>query len=202
MMFAAAALVASCGGSSSSVVAQHTGGGILQRQSGGRTEHITSWTMVGGPDYNAPNGDYSVIAPYVDYAMTGQGPANSLLIDELNSAGVKSVYYTDPNRQKVNGPEYTTDETTFAHDCSNNRILITKVNFLFYLMDPSSTNLSKLWDDEGNRVIQQWHGSPSYFFDDTADHFNYVSSMPCNFTQSVSSAFRLLSHLTRRRRAA
>jgi hypothetical protein len=120
--------------------------------------------------------------------MTGQGPGNAQLIDELNSAGIKSVYYTDPNRQKVGGPEYSNDESTFAHDCAGNRILITKVPFAFYLMNPASTDLYTLWNEEASRAIQTWHGNPSYFFEDTADHFNYVSSMPCNFSQPAWDA--------------
>jgi hypothetical protein len=161
--------------------------GVPVAGSTARTEHLTTWTMVGGTDYNAPNGDYSAIAPYVDWAMTGQGPGNAQLIDELDAAGIVSVYYTDPNRQKIDGPEYSQDETTFSHDCSSNRILITKVPFTFYLMDPSSADLHQLWNEEGNRVIQTWHGSPSYFFEDTADHFNYVTAMPCGFSQQAWS---------------
>src|SRR5450755_204063 len=153
-----------------------------------RIEHLTTWEPVGGPNYIAPGGDYSTIAPFLDWGITIQGPAAALLTNQLNSAGIISVYYTDPNRQKINGPEYTTDETTFAHDCSNSRILITKVAYKFYLMDPSSPKLAQLWIAEVNNMRKKWGGSPRYIFEDTADHINYVTALPCNFQQSAWDA--------------
>src|SRR5215469_6005445 len=90
-----------------------------------RVEHLATWTEVGGARYNPPNNDWSDAAKIIDWGITIQGPKAAQTTIALNKAGIISVYYTDPNRQKVGGPEYTNDESTFAHDCANNRILIT-----------------------------------------------------------------------------
>ena len=82
--------------------------GTMRRMDGTspqRVEHLTTWLAVGGPGYNAPGGNYSAIAPYVDWALTRQGPSAAKILNELNAAGIISVYYTDPNRQNVGGPE-------------------------------------------------------------------------------------------------
>jgi hypothetical protein len=154
----------------------------------GRTEHLTTWVEVGGMFYNPPHDDWAKVAPFIDWAITIQGPKAAEMTTDLNSAGIHSVYYTDPNRQRTDGPEYTNDESTFAHDCSGNRILITKLPYLFYLMNPSSPDLYQLWINEINRVRDQWGGDPQYVFEDTADHINYVSAMPCDFWQPTWDA--------------
>src|SRR5450755_3978661 len=161
------------------------GASALTSSSPTRIEHLVTWEPVGLPNYRAANGDYSIVAPYLDWAITRQGRAPAQLTDQLNTAGIVSVYYTDPNRQKTTGPEYTNDETTFAHDCSNDRVLITKLPYLFYLMNPASTDLYQLWINEVNNVRNTWGGNPEYIFEDTADHINYVSALPCNFTQAA-----------------
>jgi hypothetical protein len=150
-----------------------------------RIEHLVTWEPVGYPNYRAPLGDYSVVAPYLDWGITPQGKAPALLTNQLNTAGIISVYYTNPNRQKTTGPEYTSDESTFAHDCFQNRILITKVPYLFYLMNPASPDLYQLWINEVNNVRNTWGGNPRYIFEDTADHINFVTALPCSFTQSA-----------------
>lgn len=153
-----------------------------------RVEHVVTWVEVGGQFYNPKNVNWNKVAPYADWAITIQGPDAAKMTVALNAAGINSVYYTDPNRQEPGGPEYTQDEATFAHDCSGNRILITKLNYLFYLMQPGEPDLTQLWISEIQNVRNNWHGDPEYIFEDTADHINYVSSMPCHFWQPAWDA--------------
>ena len=153
-----------------------------------RVEHLTTWTETGGTFYNPPNDDWSIASQYIDWGITIQGPKAAKLTKTLNDAGIISVYYTDPNRQKTKGPEYTNDESTFAHDCNGDRIVITKLPYTFYLMNPASPDLYQLWINELQNVRHNWGGDPDYVFEDTADHINFVSSMPCAFWQPAWDA--------------
>jgi hypothetical protein len=101
----------------------------------------------------------------------------------VQSAGMQTMYYTQPNRQAPGGPEYTNDETTFAHDCNGDRITATNYPS-HYLMEPSSTHLGQLWADEVNNVINNWHASYNVMYEDLSDTIIYTSASPCNWSQS------------------
>ncbi|HEY7979872.1 MAG TPA: hypothetical protein VID19_00190, partial [Candidatus Eremiobacteraceae bacterium] len=72
-------------------------------------------------------------AQYLDYAGVGLKDANA-----FHAAGIKTMYYTDPNRSHKGTPMYTHDESTFAHDCNNNRIQVRGKPVTTYQMDVRS----------------------------------------------------------------
>lgn len=141
--------------------------------------HILTWLIIG-----APGGTQKVspdqVSQWVDYTMTKQ--ADSVIAHAL---GMKTIFYTDPNRVGKGDLMYTNDESTFAHDCSNKRIsVLTKSKFL---MDVHSHHLWSLWPWAAT-IMMGWGGGGVYdfVFEDTADSVSELklSGMPCNFDQT------------------
>jgi len=79
-------------------------------------------------------------------------------------------------------PEYSTDESTFAHDCNNKRL-----RSLTYtsedVMNPSSGHLAQLWKADISSAIS-WGGNFDAVYDDMADYVGNATGLPCNFNQS------------------
>jgi hypothetical protein len=100
----------------------------------------------------------------------------------IHDAGIHTLYYTQPNRQAPGEPEYSSDNSTFAHDCGGSRILTT--NYAnHYLMNPGSTYLGKLWQNEVKTVTGSWGGVFDAFFEDLSDTIVYTKNSPCDFDQ-------------------
>jgi hypothetical protein len=139
--------------------------------------HVYTWDAVG-----IPGGTYNITmaqaAPWLNYVMTS--PA---LSPAAKAVGMTTVLYSDPNRQFPGDVMWTNDETTFAHDCNNNRISISGSNT--WLMEPHSTHLWQLWPAYV-ALVKSWHAQYDYIFEDSADEVNpnRFSSMPCNFNQN------------------
>ena len=140
-------------------------------------KHVQTWLAIG-----EPGGTYAVtpaqVSQWVDFVMT-----TAALSTNAQAAGEKSVLYTDPNRQPPGGPMWTTDETTFAHDCSGNRITVSGSADL--LMDVHSAHLWTLWPAYVS-LNESWGGVWSYIFEDSADEINTqrLSALPCGFDQT------------------
>jgi len=98
----------------------------------------------------------------------------------LRPLGVKTMLYTDPNRQIAGEPFYTADESTFAHDCSGNRIATSRRGQ--YLMDPHAPALRALWSSLAARYVAE--GRFDAIFEDDAADVAYTSGRPCGFTQA------------------
>jgi hypothetical protein len=139
--------------------------------------HVSTWDAIG-----IPGGSYKVTmaqaAPWLNYVMTS--PALSA---SAKAVGMTTLLYSDPNRQYPGDVMWTNDETTFAHDCSGNRISISGSNT--WLMDPHSQHLWQLWPSFV-QLTHSWGGVFDYVFEDSADEINVnrFSSMPCNFDQT------------------
>jgi hypothetical protein len=142
--------------------------------------HVITWQ----DDTGLPNQSFTwaQIAPYVNWSVVDPG-------DNANaqSVGIKTVLYTDPNRVDSNSPEWSQDESEFAHDCSNNRITIIGTQTVTYLTDPTSTVLESLWQQHLATYNQGGHANYNVVFDDTPV-VSDVSAMPCGFSQSAWSA--------------
>jgi hypothetical protein len=100
------------------------------------------------------------------------------------AAGIKTVMYSDPNRVYKGMPEYSHDETTFAHDCSYNRITIKGTRLKTFLTQPSSSVLESLWQQHLADYNQGGHADYNAVFDDTP-LIRKVSALPCNYYQPV-----------------
>ena len=139
--------------------------------------HVITWQDDSG--VTNPSYTWSQMAPYVNWTVVQ--PASSL---PAQSAGIKTVLYTDPNRVYQGSPEYSNDESEFAHDCSNNRITILNTIQLTYLTDPTSSVLLSLWQQHV-ALYNQIAGAPyNLVFEDTPLVAN-VSALPCGYVQSA-----------------
>lgn len=118
----------------------------------------------------APKYPPAQYAPYLSWDETSQQYARGFA-----AAGVKTMFYSNPNRQFQNGPLYSNDEATFAHDCKGSRIMSTQANT--YLMNPDSKNLGLAWIKLAHSVESQAHYDA--FFEDDANDVNYVTALPC-----------------------
>ena len=137
--------------------------------------HVLTWQDDTGLD--SQTFGWAQIAPYVDWTVLS--PANNLA---AQSVGIKTVLYTDPNRVDSSSPEYSNDESEFAHDCSNNRITINGTQSVTYLTEPTSSTLESLWQQHVASYNQGSGGQFTVVFDDTPIVAN-VSAMPCNYAQ-------------------
>lgn len=114
------------------------------------------------------------MAPWLTWAWSTAGEAPA-----LKAAGIKTMLYTNPNRQAPGGPMYTSDEATFAHDCKAHRIQFPLHNDI-YLMQPSSLHLENLW-----QAVAKANPQFDAYFDDTAGVVSNATSMPCNFNENT-----------------
>jgi len=140
--------------------------------------HVLTWLILDAP--GGPSIDPSKVVQWVDYTMTKQ-PTSKI----AHSLGMKTILYTDPNRTGSGDLMHTNDESTYAHDCSNNRIQVIGKNK--QLMNVYSSHLWQLWPKAVQQMIS-WDGGGvyDYIFEDTADSVVGVklSAMPCNFKQT------------------
>ena len=148
-------------------------GGRLDRF-GIAPKHVLTWADILLVDHILP----AQAAPYLNWASVTVPDSN-----RFSQAGIKTVYYTDPNRVSQGQKLYTNDESTFAHDCYGNRITIVGRPGK-YQMDPNSRHLASLWKAWVDKVIH----SGAHFdaiFEDSADSVRATSSLPCGFTQTA-----------------
>jgi len=102
--------------------------------------HVHTWQDLTSGDGNHLS-SWSQTTPWLDYVDTDA--QDSLA---MHDAGLTVAFYTVPNREGPGDPMYTNDESTFAHDCSGNRIDSLGVGVGRFLMDPHSTDLGGLWE--------------------------------------------------------
>src|SRR5579864_1312488 len=74
--------------------------------------HIPTGDFLGGV-FGTHSIKWSQAAPYLTWAMTDKHDANAIA-----AAGIKTIFYSDPDRTLPGGPMYSQDESTFAHACS------------------------------------------------------------------------------------
>lgn len=139
--------------------------------------HVHTWENLSTGDGNRLS-SWTEATPWLDYVDTDA-------VDSLafHQAGITVAFYTIPNRQGPGDPMYSNDESTFAHDCSGNRIDSLGVGIGRYLMDPHSTDLGGMWETYVQKMVANgaWI---DYVFEDKADNINKTSATPCNFDQT------------------
>jgi hypothetical protein len=151
--------------------------------------HVLTWDAL-GTCCTSTTVTYAQSAPWLTWVMAS-------VVDSVGyqGAGVQTMYYTQPNRQAPGSPEYTSDETTFAHDCSNNRIY--DVHYTTEdLMQPSSAHLGELWQANVQSITAS--GKFNAIYEDLTDTTIYANTLPCNFNQTQWSAWSngLTSYIT------
>ncbi|MGH7661986.1 MAG: hypothetical protein ACRENA_13870 [Vulcanimicrobiaceae bacterium] len=98
-----------------------------------------------------------------------------------STAGIKTLEYIDPLEQATTDPLYTSDESTFSHDCSGNRIAVPYVAGQ-WLMAPGSADLSSLLNNW--QTAQESQGHVDAFLYDNIDDLYGLTTLPCAATQS------------------
>jgi hypothetical protein len=147
---------------------------------------ITQKHLVTSDYLGAPNGNGSVTwaqaAPYDTWAQSYVSNATA-----LRASGIRVQVYANPNRTQSGDPMQTSDETTYAHDCSGNRVTDQYKSITQSVMDPTSSSMQTLFR---NTVLKQANGATvdAYFVDDSgplSDFGNIFSpSLPCNYSDS------------------
>ncbi|HXW76407.1 MAG TPA: hypothetical protein VEJ20_03265 [Candidatus Eremiobacteraceae bacterium] len=154
-------------------------------------KHIVTMDWLGGSSGTRAV-TWAQAAPHTTWAFTGAKDSVA-----IRAAGIETLYYTQPNRQAPGDPEYTTENSTFSHDCGGSRIVST--NFPSEnLMDPGSAELGQLWRAEVRTVTKSWGGVFNAIFEDLSDTIVYTSAPPCNFDQTTWStrSNKLVTYVT------
>ncbi len=142
--------------------------------------HVLTAAYLGG--YYGTHGiAWSQATPYLNWALTGVQDANNIA-----SVGIKTMFYTDPSHVQAGDPMYTTDETTFAHDCSGNRVTAVFNGITQYVMDVTSPSLASLYYSVSSR--QTWGAHFDGLFEDNAGTMTgppAYSAFPCNYSDSA-----------------
>jgi len=145
---------------------------VLSGSTGSVPKHVLTADYLGAP-YGSTQYPLSTYARYLSWAEADTTNASA-----FSSAGIKTMYYTNPNRQQPGDNMYTTVESTFAHDCSGVRISNTW-NPNMDLMDVHSSVLRNLW-----RSVAQSAQSRAHFdaiFEDNANDMYGTTNYPCRY---------------------
>lgn len=141
--------------------------------------HLLTGDYLGGY-YGTHNVAWGSAAPYLTWAQTGVTDANA-----ISSTGIKTQFYTIPTRVAVGDPMYTSDETTFAHDCSSNRVTTVFGTSTQYVTDVNSSSLRNLYTSKVTQQIGSAHFD-AVFEDDAGPLSAYgLATLPCNYSDSA-----------------
>jgi hypothetical protein len=144
--------------------------------------HVLTEDYLGSPDGTSAV-SWSTAAKYLTWAETGIQDATA-----IHNAGIKTMAYVDPNRTTVGtgDPFLTSNETTFAHNCSSSRITSNYASSVTeYVMDPAASSLRSLYGNFVSSLRSEAHFD-AIFEDDAAplseDIYTPFSSMPCGYS--------------------
>ena len=146
--------------------------------------HIPTGDFLGGP-YGTHSIKWSQAAPYLTWAMTDKHSATA-----ISAVGIKTVFYSDPDRTLPGVAMYTNDESTFAHACNGQRVTIPYLSGDHYLseyqMDVASPALHKLWSKVISKMMAAAHFDAVYE-DDAGVAPTVIStpSPPCNYNDAA-----------------
>lgn len=145
--------------------------------------HVITADYLGTP-WGTSSIAWSSAAPYLNWAETGTADATA-----IHNAGIKTMYYVDPNRTQSGGPMYTSDESTFAHDCSGKRVVDTYAKSVTqYVMNPASPSMQSVFRSYVSSLLAQGHFDA--LFEDDAGAlsafapYTPFSTMPCSYNDS------------------
>jgi hypothetical protein len=148
-------------------------------------KHVLTTDYLGGTSGTRAI-SWSTAARYVTWAQTGVGDANA-----ISAAGIKTQFYIDPNRVQTDDTLYTSDETTFAHDCSGHRITDTySGRVVQYVMNVESATYRALYHAKAPAMMPGAHFDA--IFEDDAGPLtdflgttNFTPSLPCDYTDAA-----------------
>lgn len=143
-------------------------------------QHVLTADYFGAP-YGSTSVTPSEAAPHLTWAQVGVGEANAVA-----ESGIKTQYYIDPGLTIANRGDqmYTSDETTFAHDCFGNRISVPYGSLTEYLMAIDQSSMRAVFARWVNRITSVAHYD-ALFEDDTSPPFedSHFHPVPCGYSQ-------------------
>jgi hypothetical protein len=159
--------------------------------------HVVTWDYLGYPD-GTTKITWSQAAPFLSWASTGYAASAG-----IHAVGIKTTFYTDPNRVSSNDALYNAPEAAFAHTCQGSRVTdVFAGRVLQYVTDPGSAALQSSFID--------WVVNPNLhegvfdavYLDNMGPLSEYGSgsfspSLPCNYSDSgwVAGQTALISAL-------
>lgn len=136
--------------------------------------------------FGAPYGSSSIspeeAAPHLTWAQVSVRVA-----DAVAAAGIKTQYYIDPALTIANRGDqlYTSDESTFAHDCAGNRVTIPYHGLTEDLMAFDQASMRAVFKHWVDRVAGAVHYDA--LFEDDADlpsEYMPFRAMPCHYSDA------------------
>lgn len=142
-------------------------------------KHVQTADYLGGY-YGTHSIAWSTAANYLNWASTNPTDANS-----ISAAGIKTMFYTNPNRLQTTDPMYTTDETVFAHDCTGQRVTTSFNGITQYVTNVESSSLATDYHNTISAKIAGTHFD-AMFEDNTGPLEEYgITPMPCGYSDSA-----------------
>ncbi|HTU80823.1 MAG TPA: hypothetical protein VMF61_01760 [Candidatus Acidoferrales bacterium] len=153
--------------------------------SGSSQTHVLTEDYLGKPN-GSTSVSWSQAAQYLTWAQTGTQSVNA-----ISAAGIKTQFYSNPNRTSagVGDPLYNSNEATFAHDCSGQRVTDTYDHDVTqYVMAIGGSAMQQLWANYIKSILASSHYD-SVFEDGagtlTADApYTPFSAMPCDYSDA------------------
>lgn len=146
---------------------------------------LTGAYLFSNDGFTAHNRPFSAYSSTLNWAETYQGT-------RVAAVGIKTILYTNPNRTQQGDPLFNSTEATFAHACSNSRIVEPGKTPPLYLMNPIASTKNNLPTLYKSYVASQIAGNatnpPQHYdavFDDEAFDWIDLSAMPCNYVPST-----------------
>ena len=148
--------------------------------------HVITADYLGAP-WGTTKVAYAAAAPYLDWAETGTADSGA-----ISAAGIKTMMYVDPNRSQsgTGDPMYTSDETTFAHDCRGARVYDTySSSKRQYVMNQSASSMRALFSSYVKNLTRMGH-IDALFEDDGGALSAFAvywpfNAMPCDYSDST-----------------
>lgn len=148
---------------------------------------ISQRHVMTGDYFGAPYGSTSVspaqAAPHLTWAQV-----SVRIADAVAAAGIKTQSYIDPSLTVANRGDqlYTPDESTFAHDCLNNRIAIPYDAVTEYVMALDQPSMQAVFERWLRRITSVAHFDAVFEDDDDLpSEYLHFRSLPCRYDDNA-----------------
>jgi hypothetical protein len=176
--------VAACSnGSGSSVSQALPPARVNSASSSSASTHVLTADYLGGT-HGTHSIKWSQAAPYLTWAETDVSDATA-----IHDAGIKTLYYLDPNRTEPGNPFYTKHELTFAHTCGGVRVDDEHDGVTADVMNPADSKMRSLFASYVSWLKKQ--ATFDAIFEDEAGALSayeqydpFVPSLPCDYSNS------------------
>ncbi|MBV8147605.1 MAG: hypothetical protein JO092_00775, partial [Candidatus Eremiobacteraeota bacterium] len=144
--------------------------------------HVLTADYLGTP-YGSTSVAPSRAAAYLTWAQVSVPNA-----DAVSRTGIKTQYYIDPGLTIANRGDqmYTADESTFAHDCSGNRVTAPYRDLTQNLMAIEQASMRRVFKRWVDRVTSVAHYDA--LFEDDANppaEFSRFGTLPCGYSDDA-----------------